>query len=53
MILSENKLDYEMETIMEMNSGRLNDLILSPVNNGAITVGDDGAVRLWDYVGKT
>ncbi|EAS07768.2 WD repeat protein (macronuclear) [Tetrahymena thermophila SB210] len=48
--ISENKTDYEMETLLEMNSGRLNDIIVSPIQNGAITVGDDGAVRLWDYV---
>ncbi len=39
-----------METLLEMNSGKLNDVIVSPISNCTITVGDDGAVRLWDYV---
>ena len=26
------------------------DLALSPINNSALTIGEDGAVRLWDYI---
>ena len=28
------------------------DLALSPINNSALTVGEDAAVRLWDYVNE-
>lgn len=50
--ISDNKQDFESERVLSTNSGQLNDLIVSPISNGAITVGDDGAVRLWDFVGK-
>lgn len=52
LIISENKQDFEIETLMETNSGKLNDLAVSPISNSAITIGDDGVVRLWDYVYK-
>ena len=35
---------------MASNSGPLTDLQLSADMNAAITTGDDGFVRLWDYV---
>lgn len=47
--IADNKTDFEVETLLEVNSGKLNDIIVSPISNSAITVGDDGAVRLWDF----
>mmetsp|Transcript_16248 Transcript_16248/g.13872 ORF Transcript_16248/g.13872 Transcript_16248/m.13872 type:complete len:351 (-) Transcript_16248:313-1365(-) len=35
---------------METNSGKLMDLAVSNRVNAAVTIGEDGAVRLWDYV---
>jgi len=34
---------------MTTNSGKFMDLALSPINNSAISIGEDGAVRMWDY----
>lgn len=50
--LSESKHDFEMETVLDINSGKLNDIIVNPIQNSAVTVGDDGTVRLWDFVYK-
>lgn len=35
---------------MNTNAGKILDMALSPLNNSAVTIGEDGAVRLWDYV---
>jgi len=48
--LSENKKDYDTKTIKVTNSGKFLDVAVSPVSNCSITIGEDGAVRLWDYV---
>lgn len=37
---------------MISNSGSLNDLVVSDTMNCAVTIGEDGAVRLWDYVNR-
>ena len=43
--------DFEnREIIFNTNSGKIHDLALSPVMNSALTVGQDGSVRLWNYV---
>ena len=52
MKIADNKQDFEVETLLDVNAGRLNDIITSPIQNSAITVGDDGAVRLWDFANK-
>jgi hypothetical protein len=45
--------DFERkEVVYRTNSGKLYDLVAAPTFNAAITVGQDGAVRLWDYVAK-
>ncbi len=36
-----------------MNSGKFTDLTTCPNRNIAITIGDDSAVRLWDYVNSS
>lgn len=35
---------------MNTNAGPILDMAVSPLNNSAVTIGEDGAVRLWDYV---
>lgn len=42
----------ECTLILATNAGKVRDLIISPNTNAAITVGDDGAVRVWDYANK-
>ena len=42
--------EIEKEVVMETNSGKLMDLAVSNRVNAAVTIGEDGAVRLWDYV---
>ena len=43
----------ECSLILSTNSGKVRDLIISPNTNSAVTVGDDGVVRVWDYANKT
>jgi len=44
-----NYKDYDIETILSTNSGKMNDMILSPILSASVTAGDDGFIRLWDY----
>lgn len=44
--------DFSKTEIMETNSGKLNNMVLSPISNTAVTVGSDGYVRVWDYGNK-
>ena len=37
---------------MITNSGSLNDVSVSDTLNCAVTIGEDGAVRLWDYINR-
>jgi hypothetical protein len=39
---------FERELIHQSNSGKVLDVACSPQNNALITVGQDGAVRLYD-----
>ncbi|KRX11116.1 WD40-repeat-containing domain [Pseudocohnilembus persalinus] len=48
--ISDTKQEHQVQLIRETNAGSLNDMALSPNNNSCITIGQDGAVRLWDYV---
>lgn len=34
---------------METNSGKMMDLVVSSRVNAAVSIGEDGALRLWDY----
>jgi len=40
---------FEQQAVMETNAGKMMDLCLSNHVNAAVSVGEDGAVRLWDY----
>ncbi len=42
--------NLEQELVMEVNAGKLMDLATSTKVNAAVTIGEDGALRLWDYV---
>ena len=42
----------ECALILSTNAGKVRDLIISPNTNSAVTVGDDGVVRVWDYANK-
>ena len=44
--------NLDQELVMETNSGKLMDLAVSNRINAAVTIGEDGAVRLWDFVAK-
>jgi len=45
--------DFEKkEIVFRTNAGKLYDLATAPTFNAAITAGEDGVVRLWDYVNK-
>ena len=44
--------DFEQRIVMETNAGKMMDLCLSNHVNAAVSVGEDGAVRLWVYVNK-
>lgn len=47
------RVDWETgkkEIVYRNNSGAYLDLATSPQLNAAITVGEDGAITLWDYV---
>lgn len=44
--------DFSKTEIMETNSGKLNNMVLSPIANTAVTVGADGYIRVWDYGNK-
>jgi WD40 repeat protein len=45
--------DFEKkEVVYRTNSGKLYDMATAPTFNATITVGQDGAVRLWDFVNK-
>jgi len=48
--IAENKIDFQVTVILNTNYGKLSGLAVSPVQNCAITAGDDGYVRVWDYV---
>ncbi len=50
--INENRVDYEATVILTTNAGKLNDMKISPLHNAAVTIGDDGGVRLWDYVNQ-
>lgn len=50
LIMTEDKKDCDQTIIKKTNSGVLRDLIVSPILNCSITIGEDGVVRLWDYV---
>lgn len=43
---------FEQELVLDTNAGKMMDLCLSNQVNAAVTIGEDGAVRLWDYVNK-
>ena len=38
--------------IYQTNSGKFNGIVTSETMNAAISIGDDSAVRLWDFVNK-
>lgn len=50
--IAENKIDFQLTVVLNANYGKLNGLAVSPIANCAITAGDDGSVRLWDYVNR-
>lgn len=43
----------EKTIILKTNSGKLVDMAMSKSDDAAVTIGQDGAVRLWDFVNKT
>lgn len=45
--------DFDQEVIMETNAGKMMDLAVSNRVNAAVTIGEDGCVRLWDYVKRS
>lgn len=45
------KMDtLEVTEIMNFNSGKVTDLVINEKQNSAITVGQDGSVKLWDFI---
>ena len=40
------------KTLMKFHSGRIHDVVSSPVDHFAATAGQDGTVRCWDYVDR-
>lgn len=44
--------EKRQENTFKTNSGKLNGLAISHSENACATIGEDGAVRLWDYVKK-
>ena len=50
--ISANKQDYTAENILVSNSGAFTDLAVPDQLNCAVSTGEDGVVRLWDYVNR-
>lgn len=42
--------DYQATVIREFQSGAITDLALSDTFNMAITTGEDGLIKVWDYL---
>lgn len=45
--------DYSSKVLLNYHSGSINDLALSDAYNMGVTVGQDGTVKVWDYVRNT
>lgn len=52
MKIAENKQSHELKVIKTTNSGKFLDVVVAPNMNSSVTIGQDGSVRLWDYVNK-
>ena len=40
------------KSLLRFHSGKINDVVASPVDHFAVTIGEDGSVRCWDYVDR-
>ena len=40
------------QTVVEFTQGAINDVAMSPTHNYALTVAEDGMIKVWDYVRK-
>lgn len=40
----------EVTEIRHFHSGQISDLVLNPVQNAAISLGQDGQAKLWDFI---
>ena len=39
-------------TVVEFTQGAINDIAISPTHNYALTVAENGMIKVWDYVRK-
>jgi WD40 repeat protein len=45
--------DSDVYTVVyEFNQGAINDVAISPMHSYALTLGENGLIKVWDYVGK-
>ena len=44
--------NFKQELIFKTNSGKIMDLAVSGTDYASVSIGEDGALRVWDYIAK-
>lgn len=42
----------EQHVLLDFHSGKIMDIVTSPECNAAVTIGEDGSTRLWDFINQ-